>query len=241
MHEDEMNDPNEAYVGKICTALLEYSSKMTPDSWKLHLGSDMKVDSEQGDIEDCDQLGIVYHPRVQDCPWLAHFDTISRAQMVEVERIQRFTDVCYYRTLQNPRKSVVFKYAFVIQNFHNLWDELQIWASIPRHPSIPPVDKIVVEGEDELRILGFTIFLVHGGNMQEFPRSLIKFSWLQQLIQAVDDLNLEYGVWHRDIAPRNLLVGDDDAIKLIDFNFALRFGERFGDRRQTHRGKFIWE
>ncbi|KAK4233699.1 hypothetical protein C8A03DRAFT_19266, partial [Achaetomium macrosporum] len=68
-------------------------------------------------------------------------------------------------------------------------------------------------------------------------RPRFKLKWLKQLIQAVDDLNLKYGIIHQDIAHRNLLIDtDSDSILLFDFNFAYRIGvERIGGR--NYEGK----
>lgn len=45
-----------------------------------------------------------------------------------------------------------------------------------------------------------------------------RFEWIQQLTQLVDFLNLELGIMHQDIAPRNLLI-DPDTHKILPFDF----------------------
>ncbi|CVL09176.1 uncharacterized protein FMAN_15440 [Fusarium mangiferae] len=73
------------------------------------------------------------------------------------------------------------------------------------------------------RVVGFTNVYMPGGNLEENRSRVFKLEWLRQLIKVVDDLNLEYGIMHQDIAPRNLLIDEStDSIMLFDFNFAAR-------------------
>ncbi|CAG8285577.1 unnamed protein product [Penicillium nalgiovense] len=53
---------------------------------------------------------------------------------------------------------------------------------------------------------------------QQAATTPFRFEWLQQLTQLVDFLNLELGIIHQDIAPRNLLV-DPETDKIILFDF----------------------
>lgn len=46
------------------------------------------------------------------------------------------------------------------------------------------------------------------------------------MVAVVDELNLNLGIAHQDIAPRNLLIDEEaDSIKMFDFNFSVRIGE----------------
>ncbi|KAH7167919.1 hypothetical protein DER46DRAFT_625606 [Fusarium sp. MPI-SDFR-AT-0072] len=107
------------------------------------------------------------------------------------------------------------------------WKEMNLWMRLPRHPNIVPFDQVVVdelEGENKSRVF--------------------KLKWLQQLIKVVDDLNLEYGIAHQEIAPRNLLIDEPkDSIMLFDFNFATRIncpspgeGESYIEDRNDVKG-----
>ncbi|KAF2149390.1 hypothetical protein K461DRAFT_315415 [Myriangium duriaei CBS 260.36] len=227
---EELDTENEdEYSNKIFSALREHAASMADDTWKLHLDRDWKVDTEQGALENHYEPVQTFYPRLEDCPELAHFAVISRNHMVEVDRLHSQIDNCYYKTSDFAKKFVVFKYFLISEQSEMVWNELQIWSSIPPHPFIARFDRIVVEESDDSRVVGFTINYISGSNLKDNPRSLVKFKWLQQLIQVVDDLNLKYGIWHRDIHPRNILIDSDrnDSIQLIDFNFALRFGQLF--------------
>ncbi|KAK7571630.1 hypothetical protein V3481_018841 [Fusarium oxysporum f. sp. vasinfectum] len=123
------------------------------------------------------------------------------------------------------------------------WKEMNLWMRLPRHPNIVPFDRVVVD-ELEGRVVGFTNSYVPGGNLEENRSFVFKLEWLRQLIKVVDDLNLEYGIAHQDIAPRNLLIDEStDSIMLFDFNFAARMdcpspgeGEEYVEDRNDIKG-----
>lgn len=114
---------------------------------------------------------------------------------------------------------------------------------LPRHPNIVRFDKIVLD-ELEGRVIGFTSDYIPGGNLEKNTSRVFKLEWLNQLIEVVDLLNLQYGIMHQDIAPRNLLVDDStDSIKIFDFNFAARIsrfpvgeGESYVEDRNDVKG-----
>ncbi|KAL2892026.1 hypothetical protein HOO65_011384 [Ceratocystis lukuohia] len=66
----------------------------------------------------------------------------------------------------------------------------------------------------------------------------------KRVLKVVDNLNLEYGITHQDIAPRNLLIDEStDSIMLFDFNFAARMdcpspveGEEYVEDRNDIKG-----
>ena len=66
-------------------------------------------------------------------------------------------------------------------------------------------------------MIGFTMKYIPGGTLVN-PKVPFRFEWMQQLIQLVDFLNLELGIMHQDIAPRNLLI-DPDTHKILLFDF----------------------
>ncbi|KAI9743942.1 MAG: hypothetical protein M1818_002676 [Claussenomyces sp. TS43310] len=66
-------------------------------------------------------------------------------------------------------------------------------------------------------MIGFTTKYIPGGTLEN-PKVPFRFEWIQQLTQLVDFLNLELGIMHQGIAPRNLLI-DPDTHKLLLFDF----------------------
>ncbi|KAI3109472.1 hypothetical protein CBS147333_5457 [Penicillium roqueforti] len=118
------------------------------------------------------------------------------------------------------------------------WDEINILKALPSHPNIVPLDRVVLE-DVESRVIGFATKYIPGGTLAD-PTNLnvpFRFEWLQQLTRLVDFLNLEPGIMHQDIAPRNLLIDPDtNKILLFDFNWAVSGKERLLDSRDDGTG-----
>lgn len=94
-----------------------------------------------------------------------------------------------------------------------------------KHPNIVPFDKVVVD-ELEGGLVGFTTRYISGGTLEENKTRIFKLKWLNQLIEAVDELNLHLGIAHQDVAPRNVLIDEStDTLMLFDFNFSGRIGK----------------
>jgi len=112
------------------------------------------------------------------------------------------------------------------------WKEMNLLSKIPPHPNIVPFDRIVLE-DVESRVIGFTTKYIPGGTLEDAdPKMPFRFEWLQQLTRLVDFLNLELGIMHQDIAPRNLLVDPDTGkILLFDFDWAANEEEGLMDGR----------
>ncbi|KAL4791602.1 hypothetical protein BDV19DRAFT_291933 [Aspergillus venezuelensis] len=90
--------------------------------------------------------------------------------------------------------------------------------NLPPHSNIVPIDRVILDdGDVEPRVLGFTTKYIPGGNLDNAAVPF-EFDWLRQLTRLVDWLNLEMGIMHQDIAPRNLLI-DSDTKKLLLFDF----------------------
>lgn len=85
------------------------------------------------------------------------------------------------------------------------WNEINAFAALPTHPNLLPLDRIVLD-DFESRVVGFTTKFIPGGTLVDNLSIPLRFEWIQQLTQLVDYLNLELGIMHQDIAPRNLLI-----------------------------------
>lgn len=113
---------------------------------------------------------------------------------------------------------------------------MSLWCRLS-HPSIVPFDKVVVD-ELEGRFVGFTTKYIAGGTLEENKTRIFKLKWLHQLIDVVDTLNLQFGVAHQDVAPRNILINQTtDTLMLFDFNFAARIGRSgYSEARNDVKG-----
>ncbi|QKX60133.1 uncharacterized protein TRUGW13939_07276 [Talaromyces rugulosus] len=87
------------------------------------------------------------------------------------------------------------------------------------------VDLVIVVDELKGRFVGFTTVYIAGGTLEENKTRQFKLKWLQQLIDVVDELNLNLGIAHQDVAPRNIVINEEtDSLMLFDFNFSVRIG-----------------
>lgn len=101
---------------------------------------------------------------------------------------------------------------------------MNLWMRLPKHPHIVSFDKIVVD-ELEGRCVGFTTEYIPGGTLEDNKSRIFKLKWLLQLIAVIDELNLNLGIAHQDVSPRNLLVNAaTDSLMIFDFNLSARIG-----------------
>ena len=130
----------------------------------------------------------------------------------------------------------MFKYSFLIQYLTIHWHEMCIWSRL-KHPNIVPFDKIVVD-EIEGRIVGFTSKYIPGGTLNENKTRVFKLQWLHELMRVIDELNLNLGMSHQDVAPRNIVIDEAaDRLMLFDFDFAARIGQyEYSESRNDIKG-----
>jgi hypothetical protein len=146
--------------------------------------------------------------------------TMLRSELQELDRLGPNVGLVSYSVQPSDTRRLVFKYCFLIQFIHKLWNELNICMRLPPIPYLVPFDRVVL-GKVHGRVVGFISCYIRGGTIQESPPRVFKLKWLQQWIQAVDMLNRNYGVALQDISPRNLLVDPEtDSLMLFDFNYA---------------------
>lgn len=168
------------------------------------------------DPEEDDTLHVAYLPLSivgVDC------HTIQYSELQELDRLGPGVDLSSYEDESGISQKVAFKSNTLEKplRLQMAWDELQLLKRLPPHPNIVPFDRVVLA---EPRVIGFTTKYIPGGTLDN-PKISFRFEWLQQLTQLVDFLNLELGIMHQDIAPRNLLIDPDtNNILLFGFNWA---------------------
>lgn len=171
---------------------------------------------------------------------------VSRADLVEVDRLSQCVDLVTYRL--QPGSRAVFKYQFHHDQVLRNWHELNCWLRLSGHPNIVPLERLVTDYEDVPEhgtnievVVGFTSAYVPGETLHHNPYRLFKFKYLEQLIEVIDDLNLKFGIVHQDVAPRNLLINPaTDTLQLFDFSCSGKLGSKgtAGQRLFTNSGNF---
>lgn len=156
--------------------------------------------NEKGDIISIstkikhDETEFVHYPRYdpQDMTYAGRA-TLTRSQMVEVDRVVPTIDLVRYEDGPGKAKLAIFKYTVMWRRMPQMWRELHIMMGLPRHEYIVPFSRIVLDDVDP-RILGFTIDFIPGGTFDDNKTRPFRFAWLQQLTSVVDDLNLKFGI-----------------------------------------------
>ncbi|KAJ6784525.1 hypothetical protein PWT90_06060 [Aphanocladium album] len=169
--------------------------------------------------------------------------TVGFDSLTELDRMGPQVDLVTYTGTPTvggvaADRRAAFKYWFIQNGMAWKWDELQLWARLPRdHPHIVPFDAIVL---DSVRggVLGFTSVYIPGGTLQDNNATVRPFrlAWFRQLLSVIDDLSHCYGIMHQDIAARNLLIDVDGNLRIFDFNFSVRISEHYNQDRDDMKG-----
>jgi hypothetical protein len=229
-------DDNEEEEETAVEHLKKHIDTLGPDVTFVHLspGGDLVSTSTSPDH---DQTMCVYYPPLALVqPPDGDVQTIVRTELRELDRLGPNIDLVSYQTGTKPvsTRKVAFKYYWHGIFIWKFWKEIDIWMRLPPHANIVPFDRLVLDELDG-NVVGFTSLYIPGGTLEDSPPPIFKLKWLQQLTQVIDDLNLRHGIWHQDVAPRNLLVDTaSDNIKLFDFIYSARVGYRYADGSLEH-------
>jgi len=188
------------------------------------------------DVEEDDTMFIAYLPfstaeSLQDCR------RIQYSKLQELDRLGPGVDLSSYDDESAIPQKVAFKFNPIgkPRRLQMAWDELNLLKSLPPHPNIVPFDRVVLE-DVESRVIGFTTKYIPSGTLDS-SNLPFRLEWIQQLTQLVDFLNLDLGIMHQDIAPRNLLIDPDtQMILLFDFDWAARGKKNLLDGRDDVTG-----
>ncbi|KAI0097677.1 hypothetical protein GGR51DRAFT_540303 [Nemania sp. FL0031] len=172
-------------------------------------------------------------PRFEDVTQVNHLPTINRSQMTEVDRVAPRVDIMKDTSRGDER--IVAKWLLVL-NADFVWREMLLLNSIPAHPHIVPIYRIIVDDASG-RILGWASKYVDGSDL-EADKSRFKMKWLRQLLETVDYLHLELGITHGDLQLKNMLVDKaTDKLLLIDFEEANQIDE---ERLRQELNQLTW-
>lgn len=118
------------------------------------------------------------------------------------------------------------------------WYELNSRSRLPRdHAHIVPFDSVILDNITN-GIVGFTSQFIPGGTLQDTNATKRPFClrWSQQLMSVVDDLNYTYGIMHQDIAARNLVIDEEENLRIFDFNYAIMIDKHYTPHRDDTKG-----
>ncbi|KAH6631752.1 hypothetical protein F5144DRAFT_602537 [Chaetomium tenue] len=170
--------------------------------------------------------------------------TIYLSNLTELDRLGHQVDLVSYQgppsvtgTASQATK-VAFKYWFIENGMFRKWYELNSWSRLPRdHPHIVPFDSVVLDPHTG-GIVGFTTLYIPGGTLHDTNATTRPFrlQWFRQLLSVVDDLNYRYGMMHQDIAARNLVVDENDNLRIFDFNYSIMIEEHYTPDRDDIKG-----
>ncbi|KAI1269853.1 hypothetical protein F5Y18DRAFT_371799 [Xylariaceae sp. FL1019] len=162
---------------------------------------------------------VVPRPRLDATPSLDGVDTICRSQLVEVARLAPIVDLM--EDVTRPGSRMIAKWFLTKNDFCKTWQEMHTIKSIPPHPHIVPIHSIIVDDEEEKRILGFSMKQIKGYDLG-LNKSTFKMKWLKQLTDTLDYMHLELGICHNDIFPKNIMIDTTtDNLVLVDLEGAI--------------------
>jgi serine/threonine protein kinase len=212
--------PNEEEEDIGVSLLAQFVDYLSPQVRAVTVDDEGLITDVSTDPLEDDTVFIGYIPfstvdSLKDCR------TIQYSKLHELDRLGPGVDLSSHDDESGNPQKVAFKFnAFgKSRRLEMAWLELNILKRLPPHPNIVPFDRVVLE-DVESRMIGFTTKYIPGGtlNNPNNPNLPFRFEWLQQLTQVVDFLNLDLGIMHQDVAPRNLLI-DPETKKLLLFDF----------------------
>ncbi|KAI1076937.1 hypothetical protein F5B20DRAFT_583677 [Whalleya microplaca] len=170
------------------------------------------------------------HPRLADTTF-SDWPTFKRTQLVELDRFKANVDLV--GPVDNLDSRHVAKYIFSDTDGYSIWNEMNVLRSLPPHPSLIPLDRLVLD--DEEHIIGMITKFVEGGDLKWNKTRPFKFRWIEQLTDTLDFLHWDKGIVHGDMQLKNILVDEAaDTLVLCDFEMAAPISEeRVNDELDT--------
>jgi serine/threonine protein kinase len=204
--------------------LKRYLDDLDPKVHTIWVDAEGSLVSTSSDPKE-DKEFAIYYPSLLDAPTLKGSRMIEMSKLTELERFSPGVDLVSYKDEDGITRKVVFKQTSIYQWRERRWRELNILKRISLHPGIVPLDRVVVDDTDSQHILGLVVPYIPAQTLDENRGQTFKLEWLDQLMSLVDFLNLEQGIAHQDIAPRNLICledapPEDCRLYLFDFDYA---------------------
>ncbi|KEQ85356.1 hypothetical protein M438DRAFT_404823 [Aureobasidium pullulans EXF-150] len=208
--------------------LRRYMNQLDPGVHTIRVDAEGSLVSTSSNPEE-DPEYAVFYPSLHDAPSIQGCPTIEMSKLVELDRFGPGVDLASYKDENGIVKKVVFKSAPIMQFRGRRWWEINMLYSLPRHPNLVPLDRIVVDDMTSQHILGLTVPYISAHTIHDDREQIFKLDWLCQLTSVVDFLNLELRVAHQDIAPRNIIcleqASEGHQLQLFDFDRASSIGQ----------------
>jgi hypothetical protein len=197
--------------------LAQFADYLSPQISAVTVDNDGLISKVSTDPMEDDTEFIAYLP-FSTTESLHGCRNINYSRLQEIDRLGPGVDLSLYSDESGDSHKVAFKFNPLgkPRRLQMAWDELNVLKSLPPHENIVPLDRVVPE-DSESRIIGFTTKYIPGGTLDD-SKLPFRFEWLQQLTRLVDFLNLDLGIMHQDVAPRNLLI-DPETHKILLFDF----------------------
>ncbi|KAI9727877.1 MAG: hypothetical protein M1834_007923 [Cirrosporium novae-zelandiae] len=200
--------------------LAKYINRLEPEVRSLNISDDGALENTSTDDTNGLLESPIYYPHYSG----EDGHILERSQLIELDRLASGIDL-----VRAKGKLVAFKYALTSPSVMRVWNEMHIIKALKGHSSFVPFQQAIID-EVEPRLLGFTTLFMPAGTLQDNETIPFHFHWLHQLTSAVDDLNLRFGIMHRDIVPRNVAIDLGKTkravpnLKIFDFNIAHQIG-----------------
>lgn len=203
--------------------LKRHIDQLAPNVYSISVDKDGLLVSVSS-IPDDDGTLVPHYLRYSELPSLQNCSTIELTKLSELDRLGPQVDLVSYEDELGNQRKAVFKYSIIYKRMEAIWNELHLLKSLPQHENLVPFDRVVIDNL-EARVLGFTTKYVAGGTLDENRSRCFQLRWLKQLTKVVDYLNNERGIIHQDVAPRNLLIDENDNLRLFDFDRSARIDQ----------------
>jgi hypothetical protein len=84
----------------------------------------------------------------------------------ELDRLGPCVDLVRYTNEAGVQQMVVFKYGMIFQRRLRIWRELHLLKSLPNHPNLIQLDRVVLD-DAKSQVLDYTTHYVSGGTLED--------------------------------------------------------------------------
>lgn len=217
----------EALPNHDCAAAIlnECADDLLPDDVIIKVSDDGEWLSFSNKDKD-DHGRFFQYPRFDDQPDDIKVNIVKRSDLREEKRMYWLADIVSYINENDTGHLAVFKIAVHHSQLGMMWNEAHVMRALRGHPSIFSFENFVVDDTDH-RLVGWTSKFIPGGTLDDnHSFTYFRLSWLIQMTELIDNINLKYGIMHRDIAARNFLIDPQtQRLLLFDFNNCMQIGD----------------